>query len=387
MDGSGMKRRIVYISGTRADYGLMRSVLFKINTSEEFELVIVATGMHLLAGFGNSIDEIVKDGFTISLINVVPKKDTRESMPIFIGKFLAALSRELERIHPDLILLLGDRGEMLAGAIAGTYLGIPIAHLHGGEITSTVDEPVRHAITKLANIHMAATEKSMERILLMGEDPAHVHLVGAPGLNAILDGRYTPAESLKKKYPIMLGEPFILCIQHPVSAEVDAAPEQMRETLEAIRETGYRTIVVYPNADAGGQRMISVIREYEILPFISCYRNLPHEDYLGLLSMASVLVGNSSSGIIEAASFHIPVVNIGTRQAGRERAINVIDVGYDQREIVTAIQRSFEDEQFLAIVRSCPNPYGDGKAPDKILAILKGIPFGHFDIQKQLRYK
>ena len=381
-----MKRKIVYISGTRADYGLMRSVLFKIRSSPEFDLVVVVTGMHLMAEFGNSVDEIINDGFTITRIDIFPEKDTRDATPIFIGKFLAMLSRELQKHEPDLILLLGDRGEMLAGAIAGTYLGIPVAHLHGGEISSTVDEPVRHAITKLSNIHMAATQKSAERIIRMGEDPRHVYMVGAPGLAAIIGKTYTPEEELRKKYRIGPGEPFIICIQHPVSAEVEAAPEQMRETLEAIRETGCRTIVVFPNADAGGQRMISVIREYESIPFVSTYRNLPHSDYLGLLSMASVLVGNSSSGIIEAASFHIPVVNIGTRQAGRERASNVIDAGYDRREISIGIRRSFEDREFLTAVRDCTNPYGDGKAPDKILAVLKEFPFGHFDTQKHLLY-
>ena len=246
-----MTKNIVYISGTRADYGLMRSVLRALDQSPDFDLEVVATGMHLMPEFGNSVSEILADGFRHHKIPVIFENDTRESMSLFIGKFVTSLTEKIMKIQPDLILLLGDRGEMLAGAIVGTYLGIPIAHIHGGEITSTVDEPTRHAITKLAHIHLPATEKSAQRIIRMGEDPATVHVVGAPGLEAILKGEFTPIETLLKKYHLDSSIPFLLVIQHPVSDEIRKSAIQMKTTLDVISGYACQTLIIYPNADAG----------------------------------------------------------------------------------------------------------------------------------------
>jgi UDP-hydrolysing UDP-N-acetyl-D-glucosamine 2-epimerase len=220
----------------------------------------------------------------------------------------------------------------------------------------------------------------------MGEDPARVFVVGAPGLDAILHGAFTPAEVLKERYSLDLTAPLVLCVQHPVSSETESAPAQMQETLAALTELKYQTIIIYPNADAGGRQMINVIRNYEKLPFIRSYKNIPHEDYLGLLRISSVLVGNSSSGIIEAPSFHVPVVNIGSRQQGRERGCNVTDTGYDRRDIIRAVRRSLHDEQYRKDVDGCCNPYGDGTASDKIIRFLKIIDLTNFDTQKQLQY-
>ncbi|MCU0629364.1 MAG: UDP-N-acetylglucosamine 2-epimerase, partial [Methanoregulaceae archaeon] len=303
-----MKKKILYISGTRADYGLMRSVLKGISACPDLDLAIVATGMHLMPEFGKSISEIQSDGFgTIHTIPVIYPDDSRASMSAFVGELVVALTKVIQKNRPDAILLLGDRGEMLAGAIAGTYMGVAVIHIHGGEITSTVDEPVRHAITKLAHIHLAATKKSARRIIRMGEDPGTVHVVGAPGLDAIVTGEFTGADELYKKYHIRPGSPLVLVIQHPVSAEIDDAGRQIRETLDAVASLGYQTLVLYPNADAGGRQIILQIKKYGHRENIRAFMNLPHQDYLGLLRIASVLVGNSSSGIIEAPSFHLPV--------------------------------------------------------------------------------
>ncbi len=381
-----MTKKILYISGTRADYGLMRSVLKRIGQCADLELEIAVTGMHLMPEFGNSVSEIISDGFKIHEIPVVHENDTRESMSAFVGNLIVMLTKKVTEIRPDLILLLGDRGEMLAGAIVGTYTGIPVVHIHGGEITSTVDEPVRHAITKLAHLHLPATKKSARRIIRMGEDPTRVHVVGAPGLESILLGEFMRPEILLNKYSLNPSEPILLIVQHPVSDEVNDAACQMRVTLEAVAELGYQALVVYSNADAGGRQIIAVINEFSRTHSIQVHKNLPHEDYLGLLKLASVLIGNSSSGIIEAPSFHLPVVNIGSRQLRRERAANIIDTGYEKSEIKSAIRKALEDQAFLQKVRRCKNPYGNGNTSEKIVEILQQLNFTKIETQKKNFY-
>ncbi|NQE54223.1 UDP-N-acetylglucosamine 2-epimerase [ANME-1 cluster archaeon GoMg3.2] len=381
-----MKRKILYITGTRADYGLMKSALKAIEEHPKLELEIVAAGMHLMPKFGMTINEIKKDGFKIHEIDATYETDNKESMTNFIGKFIQLLTKKVKEIKPDIILLLGDRGEMLAGAIVGAYLTIPMAHIHGGDITSTVDEPIRHAITKLVPIHFPATEKSAERIIKMGEDPAKVFVVGAPGLDTLLNEKLVEQEVLSEKYTLKLSKPILLVVQHPVTTEVDDAPDHIHETLEAIVELKYQTILIYPNADAGGRKMIEVIKKYEKYPFIRTFKSIPHNEYLSLMKIASVMVGNSSSGIIEAPSFGLPVVNIGSRQEGRERAEKVIDVDYDKEEIKTAIKKALYDEDFKEKVKKCKNPYGDGKASIRIADILSKIKMDKNLLQKRLTY-
>lgn len=378
-----MKRKILYITGTRADYGLMQSVLKAIEKHPKLELEIVATGMHLMEEFGMTINEIRKDGFKIHEIDATYENDNKESMTNFIGKFIQLLTKKVKEIKPDIILLLGDRGEMLAGAIVGAYLTILVAHLHGGEITSTVDEFSRHAITKLAHIHFSATENSAERIIKMGEDPSNVFVVGAPGLDSILNENLIEPTKLSEKYNLDISKPILLVAQHPVTTEVEDAPDQIRETLETISELKHQTVLIYPNADAGGRRMIEVIKKY---PFIKAFKSIPHKEYLSLMKMASVLTGNSSSGIIEAPSFGLPVVNIGSRQEGRERAENVIDVDYNKEQIKAAIKKALYDEDFKEKVKNCKNPYGDGKAGVRIADVLNKIKIDKTLLQKKLTY-
>jgi UDP-hydrolysing UDP-N-acetyl-D-glucosamine 2-epimerase len=377
-----MTRKILYISGTRADYGLMRSVLRNIHNHPSLSLDIVVTGMHLMGEFGNTIDEIKKDGFHYHIVDVRYEDDTKESMAIFIGKFIQELVPVIHSLHPDIILVLGDRGEMLAAAIVGVYLSIPVTHIHGGEVTSTVDDYARHAITKLASIHFPATERSANRILKMDEDASRIFVVGAPGLDQILHEPLLSQEEIAQKYMLDLSKPVLLVVQHPVTLEVDYAPEQIRETLEAVVSLQYQTIVIYPNADAGSRGMIKVIREFEQSPRLKIFPNIPHKDYLSLLHQVSVLIGNSSSALIEAPSLGLPVVNIGTRQMGREQGENVINASYDRNNIRECIDKAINDKEFRKKVKSCSNPYGDGMASTRISNILSKI-----DINENLLIK
>jgi UDP-N-acetylglucosamine 2-epimerase (non-hydrolysing)/GDP/UDP-N,N'-diacetylbacillosamine 2-epimerase (hydrolysing) len=380
-------RKIAAITGSRAEYGLAQPIFEAIDSRKNLELSLIVTGMHLSREFGYTVREIEKDGFKIAarIENLAPE-DTGAAMARSIGRCILGVVDALEEIKPDILLVLTDLGHTLAGAIAGSHMNIPVAHLHGGDVSGTVDEFVRHAITKLSHIHLTATKQSAERIIKMGEEPWRVYVVGAPGLDTVLNKKLIEQEKIAKKFALDLKKPILLVVQHPVITEVEQAKTQMRETMEALFGLKEQSIVIYPNADAGGRRMIKVIEQYMKYPFIQMYKSLPHIEYLSLMKIASVMVGNSSSGIIEAPSFHLPVVNIGTRQAGRERSTNVIDVGYNREEIVKAVKKALHDRKFRAKVKKCKNPYGDGKASQRIVKVLSKIEITPKLLQKRITY-
>jgi UDP-hydrolysing UDP-N-acetyl-D-glucosamine 2-epimerase len=220
----------------------------------------------------------------------------------------------------------------------------------------------------------------------MGEEPWRVHVVGAPSLDLIVNKKMPGQKAIADKYRLDLSKPILLVLQHPVVAEADEAASQIRKTLEAVKKLKQQTVLIYPNADAGGRRMIEVIRKYEDAGFLKTFKSVSHEDYLGLMRLAKVMIGNSSSGIIEAPSFGLPVVNIGGRQEGRQRAGNVIDVGYDTREIVAAVRKALQDRDFRKRVSSCETPYGDGKAGKRIVKVLSKVELGKKLLEKRMTY-
>jgi GDP/UDP-N,N'-diacetylbacillosamine 2-epimerase (hydrolysing) len=377
-------KKILYVSGTRADYGLMKSALMDIKNHSNLQLEILVTGMHLMKKYGHTFKEIKNDGFKIKKVKEVYKKDDYESMAIFLGNFVKKLTTAVSKIKPDIILILGDRAEALGTAIVGAYLNIPVAHLHGGEVSSTVDEIARHAITKLSHIHLTTTEKSAERILKMGEKSSKIYVVGAPGLDQMVNQQIAQKEELFEKLGLK-NEKTILVIQHPVTLEIESAEKQMEETLNAIKKIGLQNVIIYPNADAGNTRIINVINKFKNEPNFKIFKNLDHFDYLSLLNYAEIIVGNSSSGIIEAASFKKPVINIGTRQKGRERTFNVIDSGHSQEEIIKSIELALSPS-FKEKIKECINPYGEGNTGMKISKILSEIEINPELLQKQITY-
>lgn len=371
--------RIIYVSGTRADYGLMKNTLKAIE-EKGFDLYVCATGMHLMKEFGNTYDDIEQDGFKTVKIECDYAKDDKKSMSKFLGCFIEYFTDVCDKMKPDHLLVLGDRAEMLGAASVGAYLGIPVCHVHGGDVSGTVDDLARHAITKLSSIHFAATERSAERIRKMGENPDNVFVVGAPG--ADLSDKLIPKNELYAKYDLSNDTKLALVVQHPVSEEYSDAARQMENTLEALDRFDLQKIIVYPNADAGGRAIIKVIESREGL---KTYESLPRLDFLSLMAYCDVLVGNSSSGIIEAASFKTPVVNIGSRQIGRERSQNIIDVDYDVESIETGIKKALSDE-FRKSISNITNVYGDGGAPERIASLLKDITENKILIDKRLIY-
>lgn len=383
-----MKRRITVITGTRSEYGLLYPVMRAIETHPKLELSIIATGMHLSREHGYTLDEIKKDGFSIdATVDMLMSGDTGASMAKSLGKGIIGITEALEKIKPDILLVLGDRDEPFAGAVAAAHMNIPVAHIHGGEVTEgCIDESIRHSITKFAHIHFPATEESADRIRKMGEEQWRIHTTGAPGLDTILNTKLIPKDQLVKKYLLRQEEPLLLAVQHPVTLQPEKAAEQMRITLEALKEVEIQTVLVYPNSDAGGRSMIEIIKEYEHLPFLHTFKSLSHIEFISLMNIAKALVGNSSSGVIEAPSFHLPAVNIGIRQEGRQHTCNLINVPHDKLKIIEAINKALYDETFKKKVRNCVNPYGNGKTGIRIADMLAKIEINQKLLQKKITY-
>lgn len=369
------RRKIAVMTGTRAEYGLLKKTMKEIKGNRSLQLQVIATGTHISRDFGYTLNEILKDGFKVDAkLQILSDNDSGLGMAQSLGKAVSKIAASLVKLRPDIILVLGDRLEVLAAALAATYLNIPIAHIHGGDVSGSVDQPVRYAISKLSHIHFVATLQSAARLKMMGEDEKRIFVVGAPGLDEIAEKSYATAGALEEKYGIDTKKPLVILLQHPVVTEEKQAAWQITQTLKAVEELKIQTIVIYPNADAGGRAMIQVIKQHTSKhKFLKTVLNVPRSDFLGLMSVADAMIGNSSSAIIESSSFKLPVVNIGTRQLGRERADNVIDVGYNQKEIMQAIKKALEDKQFLRQVSMAKNPYGDGHSSEAIVRVLQRI--------------
>jgi GDP/UDP-N,N'-diacetylbacillosamine 2-epimerase (hydrolysing) len=379
------RRHIVAITGSRGEWGYLRPVLRLIEQDPALECAIIATNMHLLSEFGMSIHEIERDGFRVDeRIYMTFDGYTATTMTKSLACFLLELPTALQRIKPDIILLAGDRGEQLMAAIAGVHLGIPVAHIQAGELSGNVDGIVRHAITKLAHIHFAANEEFAERVRHMGEQEFRIHVTGAPLVDELVSGSVTAPSKLRIRYRLNQDEPLVLVAQHPVTEEEAAAGEQVAETIHALIEIEWPTILIYPNADAGSELIRKQLVKLK-RPHIHLFRNLPRQDYLGLVKMANVLVGNSSSGIMEAPTFGTPCVNIGRRQNGRPQACNVINVGYSKHEIVAAIRKAVSPE-FIAQAKKAVNPYGDGRASERIVRVLKDLEITETLLNKEMAY-
>ena len=379
---SAAARRIVYLSGTRADFGLLRGTLQRIAATDGLAVQVLATGMHLSDAHGRTVDEIRASG--LDVCGEVPldmATRSRVSMALGIAECLRGVTEVLERERPDLLLVLGDRGEMLAGAIAALHLGIPCVHLHGGERSGTVDEPVRHAISKLASFHLVATEGSRQRLISMGEQPARIHVTGAPGLDDLAALGAMPRENCLAALQLDPLARFILVLLHPVVQQADLAGEQTRALLQALRNVDLPVLWLDPNADAGS---LEVLAALEPSAFPAGSRRLTHLErplFAAALRHCELLAGNSSAGIIEAASFGTPVVNVGVRQQLRERNANVFDAAADPAAIEVALRQAMQRGHV-----ACENVWGDGHAAHRIADLLLRLPLGPHVLEKVNTY-
>lgn len=377
-----MKRHFCYITGTRADYGLMEATLRRIQAHPQLTLSVCVTGMHLSPLHGNTVAEVERSGLRIcGRIPVPLEKADGAAMATALAHSLLGLVPVLQQEQPTAVILLGDRGEMLAAAIAAIHLNIPILHVHGGERSGTVDEPVRHAISKLAHYHFTATAAARERLFRMGEDPAHIFVTGAPGLAGITDGPYRSRAELCAGVGLDPGHPVALLIYHPVLQTADAAGREMAEMLAAVQAVGVQVVCLTPNADAGNRAIREEISRVAQQPGFKVATHFSRPDYLSWLAAADVMVGNSSSGIIEAASLGLPVVNVGDRQSGRERNANTADVPVERAAIGAALIAALTHGRHPA-----RNIYGEGCAAEIIVELLSTLAFSKDLLNKSNAY-
>jgi UDP-hydrolysing UDP-N-acetyl-D-glucosamine 2-epimerase len=389
MTGHGAPRKICVVITARASYARIKSVLEAIAAAPDLRLQLVVGASALLERYGPVIDVIRADGFTPdAVVYMVVEGENLVTTAKSTGIGLVELATIFDNLKPDIVLSVADRYETIATAIAASYLNIPVAHVQGGEVTGSIDEKVRHAVTKLANLHFVANDRAAERVVRMGEDPATVFVTGCPSIDLVtrvmaepgplfdVFGRYRGVG-----HTFDPREGYLVVLQHPVTTEYADALDQIQETLAAVETLAVPTFWFWPNVDAGSDRISKAIRRFRELrhvPFIFFLKNMAPEDFLRLLNHARCLVGNSSVGIREMSYMGLPVVNIGSRQSGRDRGLNVRDVGYDRQAIHQTVREQLANGR-------CPSVplYGHGKAGLAIAELLRQAPL---TIDKRITY-
>ena len=393
-----MKRKIAIFTGNRAEYGLQFPILKAVKDHEELEYKLLVSGAHLDKNFGNTLKEINKDGFEVhEEIKIDMDAASLTSTVNAIGSGILSIGKALQRIRPDIMVVYADRFEGFSAVIASSQMNIPTAHIEGGDLTEggALDDSVRHAMTKLAHLHFTTNEQASNRLLAMGEESWRVHTAGFPAIDLINEGNFAKPLEIEEMLKIDVNKPIVLFTQHSVTTEFDKACEQVSVSLLAIKELvnkGIQCIVTYPNNDAGGKQIIQKINELEN----ECQKNLIIRKslgrylYHGILALARdkslniLCIGNSSSGIKETPAFGCPTINIGSRQNGRLRANNVLDVDYDEKAIINAVEKCFSDDSFRHQCFNCENPYYVGGAGTKISEVLSSVELGQKLIRKKM---
>jgi len=373
--------KILTLVERRADYSRMRPILKELYKDPFFDVYLVVTGICLLGVHGKDIDYIKEDGFVINA--EIPmfeegEKNTNASMVRALAKVLDGITYEIEKFNPNLVLTGFDIGANLATTIAAAHMNIPVAHVQGGEVTGTIDESIRHAMSKFAHIHFPATEDAKNRLIRLGENPKYVFNVGCPSIDTIIQTPVIDRKILEKKFNVDFSKPVILLIQHPVTTESSESKKQILKTINVIKDLGVQALVALPNNDAGSSEIIEEIKKSGL----SWYPSLSTKEFVNVYRNIWAIVGNSSSGIHESTTFGIPAVNIGTRQQDRERAKNVIDVDYDESEIRQGIEKALFDESFRQEASNMKNPYGVGDSSQKIVKLIKSVSLENI-IQKR----
>ena len=366
----------------------MASTLRLVNACDSLQLGVVATGTHLSEKFGWTVREIEDSGLPIvARITTDVEQRTVLAMSRSVGQVIIGISEVIARERPDLLTVIGDRGEMLAAAAAALHMGTPVVHLHGGERSGTIDESIRHAITKLSHWHFVATAEARQRVIRLGENPKCVWVTGAPSLDDVKTMREIPRAVIEQALGIAANERFAIVLFHPVIQEIESVGGQAKNLIAALRmellPKGIRTIWLAPNADAGSAAIADEVGRGAAFDqgFIKTVTHLRRDEFIGALNYAELLIGNSSAGIIESASVGIPVVNIGSRQQGRERNDNTHDCGYDTHEIAGAIRNALDHGRY-----PIENRYGNGNSGERIVELLASLPSDRKILNKLITY-
>ncbi len=378
-----MTRKVLYLTGTRADFGLMLPTLHRVAVTPGLSLRLCVTSMHLSPRFGLTVSEVEASSLPIAArLPVNMDDDSRFGMAQAASQVMQGMVSVLAEIQPDILLLLGDRAEMLAAALPAMLAGVPIAHLCGGERSGTVDDAMRHAISKLAHLHLVATEESRQRLLRMGEEDVRIHVVGTPGLVGLQALVTRSREELAQVFDLDPTGPMAVVLFHPVVQDFALAGDQCRALLQAVHAEGLQAVCLMPNADTGNAVVRNAIERFCVE--VQGFRPVTHlarPDYVSLIAAADMLIGNSSSGIIEAATFGTPVVNVGDRQRDRERNANVIDAPAELPAIREAIRIA---AQVPRAQRS--NVYGDGCTDSRVAEILSSVRLDTQLLKKKVTY-
>lgn len=369
-------KRVVFLTGTRADYGKMKSLMKELKKSENFEVDIFVTGMHMMSKYGSTYKEVEKDGFENIYKFVNQKADA--TMDITLSNTIVGFSNYISEIKPDMIIIHGDRLEAMAGAIVGAFNNIKVAHIEGGEVSGTIDESVRHAITKLAHIHMVANEEAKRRIIQLGEREEHIYIIGSPDIDIMFSEKLSTIEAVRDRYEIDFDEYGIL-MYHPVTTEVDKLEKNIREVVDAVIESKKNYVIIYPNNDLGSS---IILKEFERLQGerFKIYPSIRFEHFLVLLKHADFMIGNSSAGVRETCVYGIPSIDIGIRQQGRynaEKITNIIHVKEDKEEILKVLLDIKE------IPKDKLSPFGCGNSAKLFVEILKKENIWNGEYQKR----
>lgn len=379
-----MNRKICVVTGSRADYGLLRLVMKGIEAESSLTLQIIATGMHLSPTFGLTYEEIEGDGFKIDQkVQCLSSSDSPVAIAEATGKALSGCAKAFDELKPDLVLVLGDRFEIFAACSAALLARIPIAHIHGGEVTAgAYDEAFRHSITKMASIHFVATEEYKKRVIQLGEDPSTVHLVGGLGVDAIKELNLLSKDEIEQNLGIKFVNKCLLVTFHPATLEAQTPEEQICELLAALSDRPDITLIfTMPNADTGGLEIMRQIKDFvEKNDNAYFFESLGQLNYLSCVAIVDGIVGNSSSGILEAPTLRIGTVNIGNRQLGRTQSGSVINALANKESIETALNKLYSQE-FKSTLNACKSPYGEGGASEKILTVLSDFNYDR-ELQK-----
>jgi len=363
------KKTILVVTGTRAEYGLLRSTMDAIRVRKDLTLSVLVTGMHTLKAFGNTQALIKKDGYPVAATVSIKESDSHTDA---LAKEIAGIGAYLERKRPDLVLVLGDRDEPLAAALAAAHLQIPIAHVHGGDRSGfVIDEFIRHSLTKFSHLHFAICKSSRNRILQIGEESWRVFNVGAPGFDEILGTKLIARERLARELKLNPDRRWILVMQHPTISDSVDIRSQIRPLLEVLRNDypQHEKIIVYPNSDNGSNIFIAEIKKFSDLPNFHIFKNLSRDLFLAAQKHSDAIVGNSSSGIIESGALRTPSLTIGGRQRDRDRGANVVEANYDASGIRKGL-RYILSPVFKKTVQNSKSPYGAGGAGKKIAKLI-----------------
>jgi len=369
-------KKIVFVTGTRADYGKMKSIIRRVEESPELEAFIYITGMHLLERYGSTYVEVEKDGFR-NIHKVPNQREHQHDMSRTTAQTIDSFNDYVKEIRPDLIVVHGDRLEALSGAIVGAFNNVKVAHIEGGEVTGTIDESIRHAITKFSHVHLVSNEEAKKRVLQLGEPASSIHVIGSPDIDIMKSTELKSLDQVRKLYEVPF-ETYGILIYHPVTTEQDLLPEHSRTVVQAVVDSGKNYIVIYPNNDLGSEIIFDMYKELLNNKRFRFFPSIRFEYFLVFLKNADFMIGNSSAGVRETGMYGIPAIDIGTRQKGRysPQMLNIQHVGEVYQDICDAIER-IDDYRIVL-----NDPFGEGQSAELFMALLAQETFWQQAVQK-----